>query len=78
MEFAQSGVPSQRQSAPEQQELTERVRAEYREMPGLCLTLGQAARLLGMSHGVCMHVFRALVREGFLRETPRGVYVLAE
>lgn len=56
----------------------ERVRAEYREMPGLCLSLAQAARLLGLDRSSCSDVFRALVQEGFLRETSRGHYVLAE
>jgi hypothetical protein len=78
MEFAHSRAISPRQSVPEHQELTARVRAEYREMPGLCLTLAQAARLLGLNQGVCVHLFRALVREGFLRETPRGDFVLAD
>lgn len=78
MEFAHSRATSQWQPGPEHQELAERVRAEYREMPGLSLTLAQAARLLGLNHGVCIHLFRALVREGFLRQTPRGDYVLAD
>ena len=83
MQFAHSRAISQwqsvrEQSVPEHREVTERVRAEYREMPGLRLTLAQAARLLGLNQGVCVHVFRALVYEGFLRETPRGDYVLAD
>ena len=78
MEFAQSRVISHRQIVHERQVVIERVRAEYREMPGLCLSLAQAARLLGLDRPICSDVFRALVREGFLRETPRGSYVLAE
>jgi hypothetical protein len=78
MEFAQSRAISYRQFALERQRLVERVRAEYREMPGLCLSLAQAARLLGLDRPLCSDIFRALVGEGFLRETPRGHYRLAE
>jgi hypothetical protein len=78
MEFAQSRVNSHRQFVQERQKLIERVRAEYREMPGLCLSLRQATRLLGLDRPICSDVFHSLVREGFLRETPRGDYVLAE
>jgi predicted RNA binding protein YcfA (HicA-like mRNA interferase family) len=78
MEFAQSRGVSHRQIVHERQVVIERVRAEYREMPGLCLSLAQGARLLGLDRPICTDVFRALVREGFLRETPRGSYVLAE
>jgi hypothetical protein len=75
MEFAQSRGVSHRQIVHERQVVIERVRAEYREMPGLCLSLAQ---VLGLDRPICIDVFRALVREGFLRETPRGSYVLAE
>jgi hypothetical protein len=78
MEFAQSRVNSHRQFVLERQRLIDRVRAEYREMPGLCLSQAQAARLLGLDRPICRDVFHALVTEGFLRETPRGDYVLAK
>jgi hypothetical protein len=78
MESAQSRVTSHRQTVQDRQRIAERVRAEYREMPGLCLSLAQAARLLGLDRPMCGEVFRALVHDGFLRETSRGHYVLAE
>jgi hypothetical protein len=78
MEFAQSRVISHRHTVQDRQRAVERVRAEYREMPGLCLSLAQAARLIGLDRPICSEVFRALVHEGFLRETSRGHYVLAE
>lgn len=79
MEFAQSRVISHRQIVHDERQIAiERVRAEYREMPGLCLSLAQAVRLLGLDRPICTDVFRALVREGFLRETPRGHFVIAE
>jgi DNA-binding IclR family transcriptional regulator len=78
MEFAQTRAISHRQFVLERQRLIERVRAEYREMPGLCLSLAQATRLLGMDRPICSDVFHTLVRDGFLRETSRGDYVLAD
>jgi len=60
--------PSSRQS------LNERVCAEFREMPGLSLTLAQARRLLGMREDICTRVLDGLVVEGQLIRTPNGVY----
>lgn len=78
MESAPSRVTSHRQIVQDRQRVVERVRSEYREMPGLCLSLAQASRLLGLDRSHCSDVFRALVHDGFLRETSRGHYVLAE
>lgn len=49
-----------------------RVRAEYMEMPGLCLTAVQAARLLGLELHECVRVLTTLVAEGELRHTRKG------
>jgi len=38
----------------------------YREMPGLSLTLPQAARLFGLRYGTCQIVLEDLVRDGLL------------
>jgi hypothetical protein len=46
--------------------LCERVRGEYREMPGLRLTLAQAARLFNLEVTRCADVLDALVRDGVL------------
>jgi hypothetical protein len=78
MEIAHSRALSHRQVVSERQRLIERVRAEYREMPGLSLNLRQATRLLGLDRPICGDVFHTLVTEGFLRQTPRGDYVLAD
>jgi hypothetical protein len=43
------------------------IRAEYCEMPGLCLTLAQAARLWNVDADQCQHTLEILVRKGFLR-----------
>jgi hypothetical protein len=47
--------------------LQERIRAEYREMPGMRLTLPQAARLFNLEATDCARVLEALVSIGALR-----------
>lgn len=56
-------------TAPQPQALAEtvrRVQAEFMEMPGMTLTLPQAARLWSMDTTVCAAVLGALVETGFL------------
>jgi hypothetical protein len=55
--------------------LKTRVRGEFLEMPGLCLTLGQACRLWDMSATDCRAVLDELITEGFLSRTPNGSYI---
>ena len=50
----------------EEQDLCTRVRAEFREMPGLILTLPQAARLFSIEPSRCERVLGALVHAGDL------------
>jgi hypothetical protein len=45
-------------------------------MPGLQLTLPQAARLWGLDTRACRDVVEALVESSFLRWTPQGTVVL--
>ena len=52
--------------------LVRRIRAEFEEMPGLRLTLTQAARLWGLDHDACRKVVDVLVGTSFLRWTPMG------
>ena len=53
---------------------TARIDSEYREMPGLRLTLAQAARLWGLPAPQCLALLGALVERGRLVETPEGLY----
>ena len=48
-------------------ELHIRIHAEYREMPGLKLTLSQASRLFNLEPARCAEVLDALVNVGVLR-----------
>jgi hypothetical protein len=56
------------------EELRERIRGEYLEMPGLRLTLAQMQRLSGVEGALCQVVLSALVDEKFLCVTPMGAY----
>ena len=51
-----------------------RIRGEYLEMPGLRLTLAQAARFWSLDQRTCARVLDALVAMRFLRLTPEGRY----
>lgn len=52
-----------------------RVEAEYREMPGMCVTAAQAQRLWGLDATTCAFVLMTLTERRVLRRTPRGTYV---
>jgi DNA-binding IclR family transcriptional regulator len=52
----------------------EMVRAEYRDMPGLRLTLTQAARLFGLSLETSAHVLDQLAEAGFVVRDSNGAY----
>jgi len=57
--------------------MTDRIRRDFNEMPGLELTLGQAGRLWNMGADDCRHVLDALVDGGVLRWTPQRTVVMA-
>jgi hypothetical protein len=59
-------------SPPE--ELRQRVREEYRQMPGLRLTALQAQRLFGLEPLACTEILKALVKENFLSCIDAGVF----
>jgi len=54
--------------------LLERIRAEYLEMPGLCLTSEQLQRLCGVERTLCRQVLVSLVEAKFLCLKPNGTY----
>ena len=55
--------------------LVARIRGEYREMPGLRLTIAQACRLWQVDVSTCETVLQQLVREAFLYKTNSGAYI---
>jgi hypothetical protein len=50
-----------------QDALLRRVRGEYREMPGMRLTIEQAMRLWNVDRQACADVFNSLVASHFLQ-----------
>jgi len=59
------------------EDMCDLVRAEYREMPGLCLTQPQIRRLWDLDPSACEVLLQRLVADGFLRRTDDDEYVLA-
>ena len=54
-----------------------RIRGEFREMPGLKLTIAQAARLWHLDPDSSRVFLDALVTDGVLRRKADGVYLVA-
>jgi len=55
--------------------LANRIRAEYHEMPGLCLTKPQMQRLWGLDTFICDVLVDALLLTRVLRKTAGGAFV---
>ena len=62
---------------PAEAQVAERVRGEFREMPGLKLTLAQAGRLWSLDAATCSDVLDHLVSTGFLCRRPDGAFCRA-
>lgn len=58
--------------------LVERARGEFLEMPGLRLTIPQAARLWGLDADSCSRIIDALVGSSFLRWSADGTVALVD
>lgn len=58
--------------------IVERVRAEYREMPGMRLTPAQAMRLWGVDAAMCERVIAKLVGAAYLRWAEGGRLALVD
>jgi hypothetical protein len=52
-----------------------RVEAEYREMPGLSLTVSDATRLWRLDRSTCAFILFTLSERGLLRRTMNGTYL---
>jgi hypothetical protein len=66
-----AALPSQ---SPQPVDLVSLIRAEYLEMPGLSVTLAQAARLWNVDRRRCLDALESLAKEGFLSRA-RDSYV---
>ena len=57
--------------------MLQRIRGEFREMPGLKLTIAQAARLWQLDPASSREFLDALVMDGMPRRKADGVYLVA-
>jgi hypothetical protein len=64
----------ERESSSER--LVRRIRSEFLEVPGLCLTIQQAQRLWSLEPRACEALLNSLIDSRFLRRTARGLFVL--
>jgi len=51
-----------------------RIRGEFIEMPGLCVTAREAQRLFGLDAATCEKVLESLLRSGFLWRSGDGTF----
>jgi hypothetical protein len=56
-----------RPRADRRPEIEDRIRQEYREMPGLSVTVAQAQRLWHIEATTCRRLLDVLVEDGYLR-----------
>ena len=54
--------------------IAHRIWLDFAEMPGLGVTFWQAQRLWNLSDDVCDRALNALIRAGYLVQTPDGRY----
>ncbi|HUR34128.1 MAG TPA: hypothetical protein VM032_10065 [Vicinamibacterales bacterium] len=59
------------------EKLTERIRAEFDEMPELMLTMPQASKFFGIEQDLMHSVTERLMKLDYLRKTSRGALVRA-
>lgn len=57
-------------------DLSQRILAEFREIPGTCLTIAQAARLWALDGSEAARALERLERAGILKQTAQGSYLL--
>jgi hypothetical protein len=58
--------------------IVRRITAEFRELPGLVLSLKQASRFLGVDEAACARILAELTRLGVLRRRPDQTYARSE
>ena len=72
---SETARPDDFRTMPAIREAILRVEGEYRAMPGLSLTLAQAARLWGLDQGTCEQVLTKLIERRVLKRAWNGTYV---
>jgi hypothetical protein len=54
--------------------IVRRITAEFRDMPGLVLSIKQASRLLGVDEAACGRILTSLTQSGVLRRKDGQMY----
>jgi hypothetical protein len=65
---------SDRRNWMDRNALVRRVESEFKEMPGLSLTLAQAVRLFSLPQGPCQRILSVLVKDGTMSLREDGCY----
>ena len=68
----------ERRDVASRKELLRRIHSEFEEMPGLSLTLAQAARLFGISHQTCSRILLRFTEQRLLCLRRDSRYVRAD
>lgn len=55
--------------------LVRRIREEFEDLPGMCLTIGQAVRLYSLPTDACERILTELERDGVVALNAAGHYV---
>jgi hypothetical protein len=71
-------VPRARRALRRDAALLQRIRSEYREMPGHALSILQAQRMWNLPRVDCERLLHELVEAGFLSCTELGLFVRAD
>lgn len=69
---------AEQRARPWTEGLLERIKGAYCEMPGLCLTPAQAARLWSLDAGLASAALSRLADTGYLRRQIDGAYALTD
>ena len=69
-------LPAARRDAGARQALRDRILSEFREMPGMTLTVPQAARLFGIPTSACERILVQCTQAGVLHRRQTGCYGL--
>ena len=71
-----AAVPAERRDMPRRRALTRRIHSEFEEMPGMSLTLGQAAKLFGLAPDVTSRILHVLADARVLHRRTDGRFSL--
>ena len=71
-------VSRERRDVLRREAVVRRITAEFRELPGLVLSLKQASRFLGVDEAACERILHGLTQAGVLRRTDSQMYARRE